>query len=516
MSGPLPVVFDPGVFDLAAFDLVIDLNRAAAGRTTGGPEAAFFSSFSFASDRTSGDAAFPEIAMRYDVFTLCALLALPAAVRAQEPEPEPAPTVEERLDELDQKIRVLDRKNEIDKEAAAEKAKTAGQAAAGKDGFNLKSADGNFQLKLRGYVQSDGRFFQSDDQRPGTDTFTLRRVRPILEGTLYKIFDFRIMPDFGGGQTALQDAYLEARFTPAFKVRAGKFKPPVGLERLQSGTDLLFVERAFPTNLVPNRDLGVQISGDLAGGVASYAVGVFNGVLDGGSADGDTNDDKDYAARVFFLPFVKGSGPFKNLGFGVAGSTGEQSGSVTAPNLPAFRTPGQQTFFSYRTDGTALNTVFADGDRTRFSPQAYLYTGPFGLLAEYATSKQAVRRGTVASDLEHKAWQVAASWVLAGGEPSFRSVNPKTVFDPAAGTWGAFELAARYHKQELDDETFPTFASITSSASAAEAWAVGFNWYFNKNLRLLFDYETTSFEGGATSGDREDEKILFSRFQIAF
>ena len=50
----------------------------------------------------------------------------------------------------------------------------------------------------------------------------------------------------------------------------------------------------------------------------------------------------------------------------------------------------------------------------------------------------------------------------------------------------------------------------------SEAWAVGFNWYLNKNLRLLVDYETTRFEGGAATGDREDEKIVFSRFQIAF
>lgn len=35
-----------------------DLTRAAAGRTTGGPEAALFSLPSFASDRTSGDAGF--------------------------------------------------------------------------------------------------------------------------------------------------------------------------------------------------------------------------------------------------------------------------------------------------------------------------------------------------------------------------------------------------------------------------------------------------------------------------
>src|SRR4029077_15086752 len=189
--------------------------------------------------------------------------------------PDQPKSVEERLDELDQKIRVLDRKGEIDKEAATEKAKTATAVTSGKDGFSIKSADGAYVLKLRGYVQLDGRFWNGDDERPATDTFLVRRARPILEGTVFKIFDFRIMPDFGGGTTVLQDAYLDGRFSPVFKVRAGKFKPPVGLERLQSATDILFVERAFPTNLVPNRDLGVQLFGDFAGGAVSYAVGVF-------------------------------------------------------------------------------------------------------------------------------------------------------------------------------------------------------------------------------------------------
>jgi phosphate-selective porin OprO/OprP len=106
--------------------------------------------------------------------------------------------------------------------------------------------------------------------------------------------------------------------------------------------------------------------------------------------------------------------------------------------------------------------------------------------------------------------------VLSGGEPSFRSVIPKTNFDPAAGTWGAFELAARYSRLELDDATFPLFANPASAASAAEAWAVGFNWSLNRNVKLYLDYERTRFEGGSATGDREDESIVFSRLQIAF
>jgi phosphate-selective porin OprO and OprP len=66
----------------------------------------------------------------------------------------------------------------------------------------------------------------------------MRRVRPILEGTFYHDFDFRIMTDFGNGaasSTLLQDAYLEWHHWSWLKIRAGKFKPPVGLEQLHVG-----------------------------------------------------------------------------------------------------------------------------------------------------------------------------------------------------------------------------------------------------------------------------------------
>lgn len=501
-----------------------DPGPGAPRRPTGQPEAGSGQPFYYADPTGSPEERNPsEIPeMRTIGLWLCLAWLTGGMAVAQEPEETPEAeetpkSVEERLDELDQKVRVLDRRSELEKEQAAEKAKTAGQATAGRDGFTLKSADGAFQLKVRGYTQLDGRFYRGDDERPANDTFLLRRIRPNLEGTLFKIFDFRIMPDFAQGQTVLFDGYLEGRFSPAFRVRAGKFKPPVGLERLQSATDLFFVERAFPTSLVPSRDVGIQVSGDVAGGGVNYAVGYFNGVPDGGSGgDVDAEDDKDLAARLFFTPFAKGGGTLKGLGLGIAASQGSTTGSVTATGLPGYRTPGQQTFFSYRTDGTPANTAFADGDRTRLSPQGYLYIGRFGLLAEHVQSSQEVRRGTVVEELENEAWQVAASWVLAGGEPSFRGVNPKTVFDPAANTWGAFELVARISSLDVDDQAFPLFANPASAASEAQSVGLGFNWYLNRNLKVMLDYERTEFDGGAASGDREDENVLFSRFQIAF
>jgi phosphate-selective porin OprO and OprP len=422
----------------------------------------------------------------------------------------------ERLDELDQRLRVLERRDEIADEQAAEKAKTAVSTTAAKDGFSFKSADNAFQIRFRGLIHFDARVFGDDVERPGVDTFLLRRVRPILEGTVFKIFEFRFTPDFGGGTTVIQDAYLDARFSPAVRVRAGKFKAPFGLERLQSASDLLFVERGLPTNLVPNRDLGLQLHGDVAGGRLNYAVGVFNGVPDGGSADSDANSDKELAARLFAQPFSKGESLAKGLGFGIAATVGDQQGTVTSPGLAGYRTGGQATFFSYRSDATPAGTAIAAGERTRFSPQLTWYAGRFGLLGEHVSSRHEVQRGTDAEELEHTAWQVAGSWAIFGGEPSFRGINPKRPFDLEAGTWGALEIAARYHVLDVDDATFPLFANPASAASKARAWAIGLNWYLNRGVRWMLDYEQTTFEGGAAAGDREDEKVLLNRIQIAF
>jgi phosphate-selective porin OprO/OprP len=336
----------------------------------------------------------------------------------------------------------------------------------------------------------------------------MRRVRPNFEGTVFKIFDFRVMPDFGLGTSVLQDGYVEARFSPALRLRAGKFKPPVGLERLQSATDLVFVERAQPTNLVPNRDVGVQLGGDLGEARVQYAVGVFNGVPDGGSGDLDNNDDKDVAARVFFQPFVATKNGVSGLGFGIAASSGDQAGTVTAPNLPVFRTGGQITFFSYRSDATAAGTTVAAGTRRRLSPQATFYLGPFGLLTEYVTSRQEIRRGSERARLTNSSWQAAASWVI-GGTASYRGVAPKK-------TLGAFELAARYSRLEVDRDAFPFFANPASAARTASAWGLGVNWWASRNVRFLTSYELTKFDDGAAAGDRPDERVLFTRFQVAF
>lgn len=333
----------------------------------------------------------------------------------------------------------------------------------------------------------------------------MRRVRPILEGTVAKDFHFFIMPDFGDGKAVLQDAFIEYTRYEAAQFRVGKFREPVGLEMLQSAKDLLFMERGLPTNIVPIRDVGAMLSGQFMGGVLNYQVGIFNGVRDGASGDSDNNDDKDVAGRLWVQPFkLTKIAALQGLGFGVAGTYGEETGLP-----PEYKTPAQQISFHYN-----ASTV-VDGDRYRIVPQFYYSWGPLGLLGEYALSKSQVRNGTTAAPIESDAWQLAATYVLTGENASFKGVKPKKDFGEDG--FGAWELAARYGELNVDQDAFRLgFADEQDSVRSEKSFEIGLNWYLNRNVKAVLDWEHTSFVGGDLKGNRESENALLTRVQLAF
>jgi phosphate-selective porin OprO/OprP len=453
----------------------------------------------------------------------------------------PAPSaLQQRVEDLDQQVRILNRKQELQREELAAKEKESPVVSSvGERGVSFRSADGRNEVRLRGVFQADERFLLGDSL--GTDTFVLRKVRPIIEGTVADIYGFRIMPDFGNGKAVLQDAYAAARFAPWAKVTVGKMKQPIGLERQQQDVDTRFVERAFPTDIAPNRDVGVDLHGDLLNNTLEYDVGYFHGVADGGSSDAfnaeqDNNNDKDWAARLFARPFRNSPSPLQGLGFGASfnyanfGGSSSAAGTATVQttNLPTYPTPAQQTFFTYRTAGP--NATFAFGERLRFSPQAYWYWGSFGVMGEYIVVQQDVARTlanntTRTSRLSNNAWQVQLSYMLTGEDETFGSIKPSRPFELGKEGWGAWEAVGRYSALNVDEAAFAgganSYADPTVSASSAKEWSVGLNWYANWYVKLQLEYSRTKFHwgGGGTAAaplDRPDEQLIFGRVQLAF
>jgi phosphate-selective porin OprO/OprP len=393
-------------------------------------------------------------------------------------------------------------------EQPGDEAKGAPPASVSADGFVIQSRDGDYRLRVGAYVQADGRFYPGDEAKLGTDTFLLRRARVLVAGTVAERFEVYLVPDFGGGQAVIQDAYLDARFSSAFRVRIGKFKAASALEQGRSDSNLFFVERGLPSAIAPSRDVGVQIHGEVRDGIFSYALALQNGVVDGSNGDSDVNDGKDTAARAFVQPFKGRKGPLQGLGFGVAGQIGRQEGIA----LPTYRSPGQLAMFSYAA-GVSLS-----GTRKRWSPHAHYYVGPFAVFVEYALSSTPLVKGEAAERVSVDAWQVAASLLLTKDKTGWTSpVKPARPFDPGKKQWGALELVARVHRLNVGDEAFAIgFADITRSVRSATAWAIGLNWYLNRNIKYVLNYEQTSFGGGAATGDRPREKAILARAQVYF
>jgi phosphate-selective porin OprO and OprP len=381
-------------------------------------------------------------------------------------------------------------------------------------GFVIRSENGDFKLQLRGLVQLDARFYLSSDNPLEIDEFIVRRARPILVGTVARHFDFNFTPDFGAGNVSIQDFYVNAKGSPGFQARAGKFKPPIGIEHLQGDAYIAFPERSFPASLEPNRDVGVEVHGELGGGVVTYAAGVFDGAPDGGSVDRDVNDSKDLVVRLFLAPFRnrKGRSGLEGLGIGVSASTGKHTGPLAT--LGFYRTGGQVLFYNYV--AAAVNPA---GTRTRLSPELSFHAGPFGLLAEYVRSEGRLQKtGTSQLDtLANEAWEATATFFLTGDPAAYSSVKVKRPFDPAKGQWGALQIAARVNGFKADADSFPLgYADVTRSARKATGVGVALNWFPNGNFKETVSYERTTFAGGSTNGDRKAENTLVVRTTFGF
>jgi phosphate-selective porin OprO/OprP len=446
---------------------------------------------------------------------LTALLALTPVIQADE-----LTQLRDQLHALEQKLLVLERKQEIKDEAAAAAPKPTVITAADSR-IEIISGDAATSLRLRGLVQGDYRYY--DSANDPADTFLLRRARLIFEGRFNKIFSYVVQPELGGTIQIL-DANLNAALSPAFNVRVGKFKTPVGLEQLQSDPVAFFNERSVATNLTPNRDVGLAVWGDLLNNTVNYTVAVLNGVPDGGNnvtGSADFDSDKTIAARVFATPFVNDKDSILNgLGVGFAVSSGDYA--TTAGRTAGFRTDGQQTFFSYDA------SVVAAGSGLSWSPQAYYYNGPLGILAEYVGTSFEVQRPIFGvREVENFAYNLSVGYVLTGEASSYRGVTPKTVFNPAAGTWGAFELVARLSGVDVDDTVFAgpavsRLANPNTSATKLTAYGVGLNWHLSRSVRANFNLFRNEFDlapGAAPAANAlvaDDETTFITRFQVSF
>lgn len=388
---------------------------------------------------------------------------------------------------------------------------------AGAKGFSIKDGDDPpaYVLKFMATLQVDGRLYFND---PSLDTVLLRRARPILGGTVLGLVDFYLAPDFGAGNV-LFDAYLDIHPWSWLRLRTGKFKSPIGFERLQNDPDLPLPERGLTSDLTPVRDVGAQFWGEVGGGMLTYALAVLAGAPDSGNVAMDNGRHKDLAADLLFRPLA-GRPELGSFGVALAATTGRRDGTPKDTSLVPYKTVGQTTAFAYLQSTTDTDSiVFAIGRQSRINPGLYYYYGPFGALTEAVWSRQHVRKGDVGRSLTHRAWHATASYVI-GGTNGYTGATPYHDWNPASRHFGALELSARIGQLQLDPDSFPTFADPTASARRATSLGFSANWVLSRMFRAALAYEQTWFVGGAGEANaitnRGAENFLLTRAQLNF
>jgi phosphate-selective porin OprO/OprP len=284
---------------------------------------------------------------------------------------------------------------------------------AGARGFGFTSAGGKSSLFIHWLVQADYLTYLAESPPGATsrDTFTLGFAGLQLDATLAGIWHSSVLVDFSQSRLTLLDAFVEALFDPAFAIRVGKFETPMTEERLTPKFLLPWISTNPASFLLPVREIGAQILGEVGHGVLRYNVALVNGSYAGAITDNDVDSFKDGMGRIAIRPlmFTK-LAPLEQLGMGVGASLGDRKGNLGAPQTPVLRTYGNATFFAYKNDGTPAGTVVADGIVARVSPEITWAWGPVAAFADYVYEVDTFGITKVRSD----AWGVTATVALTG------------------------------------------------------------------------------------------------------
>lgn len=321
--------------------------------------------------------------------------------------PQSKPITQADIKVLDTKVKLLERKLEVDKEVNDNYRKSAAKIDAGQNGFKIGTADGDWQLRLRGFLQADFAGFLNDNL-PGNgtgvgwdntlhnhggpityypnglaqDRFQITRARIQFAGTLAKYTDFLIAEDFGQGQARLFDAWADFHYWQPLSLAVGKQKGPQDLERLQSATNLVFDQRGYPTQLAANRQVGAMIHGEFGGPgfdtkyisnishsneFFSYQAGIFNGSFDNQAVqNSDTTNlsNKEYAGRIFGHPFRNTDiEPLQRLGLGFAGNYTDFNQTQGLSQAP-LQSMGQANILTYSAGTVVPGTRYSNVTQT--------------------------------------------------------------------------------------------------------------------------------------------------------
>ena len=395
------------------------------------------------------------------------------------------------------------------------------------------SSDGRFTANIRAIVMFDaGKYFQKDNlpaqvtNRDLNDGTNFRRARFGIDGKLFKDFDYALIYEFGGSGAEdaghIQEAWVQYTGWKPWRLKVGAFEPNIGLQAAVSTSQMIMMERPAPAEVARNVAAGdsrsaIQITGNgiwgegdsgiatrwfASAALTGNTVSTLNST--GGFATQPNDEQTGVIGRFALAPFSSTDWQAHIAINGQYVTQPNDAGASVTPRYPIQLRDRPEL----RIDGTRLvdtggidaKTASVIGGEIGFSAHQFM------LESEYFDYRIERRNTGVAqpSNPSFNGWYVQGAWVLTGenrpynpAEARFDAPKMTYNFNPAAGTWGAFELAARY--SDLDLNYHDCGAGHAVPASPAPCFdavrggeqkisSIGLNWYLNPSIRFMFDY----------------------------
>jgi phosphate-selective porin OprO/OprP len=465
--------------------------------------------------------------------------ALAGAVQAKTPAPDPR---DEEISTLRAQVKALnDRLDALEAKAAAPppspaappilQIRSTGGATmiAGKP--TIQSPDGRFSATSHGVMQFDMAEYSQRTSGPPTVDFrrgatandtarardlssgsTFRRARIGIDGKMFGDFEYNVLFDFGGAGVEdaghVQELWLQYSGFKPFHLRVGAYPPSIGLEDQASTNGAPFLERPAIADMARSlaggdfrESVEVWASGQrwyANAAVTGRLVGVVNSQATGVTAPYDSQ--LGLIGRFAVLP-VKTDATLVHVG--VHGSYSARPADAIGPDATGARYPITfQERPELRVDATRLiSTGAIDADHaSTLGFELAAQHGPLFVQGEYERLR--IQRRAVAAGVSNprfRGWYVEGSYLLTG---ETRRYNMNTFafdappvdhpFSLEDGTWGAFELALRYSKADLNyHEGAVGTAPVTDAVRGGEQtiWAGGLNWYMNAVVRFMLQYQ---------------------------
>ncbi len=426
--------------------------------------------------------------------------------------------IEKKLEEIEIIARAAEKR-----EALLKEEKKIPLVAYYKDDFWLETPDKEFQLRVRGNIHFDTRFFDGESGAP--NSFDIRRARYDLQGFLYKYYSFRLQAEMADAPY-LRNAWVEVGYVSWLRLRLGQMKPPFSTLWWTLDNRLNFVERATSTPLYPFFDRGFWLWGELFGKTLTWNASVWTGAgLDLDARKGDIDDHKDIIGRIFWSPFKNTGNPLLE-GFHVCVQGTHAAQSVPTDRFEkSLRTPNYNSCYWSWKD----KTMFI-GRRERYGAEFHWLQGPFVLSSEWIcllyqdmNDWEETFHGVDGKITSFTVW---TSYFLTGESKEvdnfgWRQPKPKKNFDPIRGTWGGWDILARYSHTETDERFFDL--GILNGASWADEYTIGVNWLLNPMITvqlnniyirangLLSGYDSDQWNPEEKGKKRDTENAVFMR-----